>query len=124
MSNFIDTGRIASEIKIETLPNEQQTQKATFRLAIDRDRPAPDGREADFITIVTFGKTATNLAKYKSKGDLLQIAGRLTVDEWDDKDTGDKRSSIYIVADRIKYLGARRERTNSDDTDREPAYQG
>jgi single-strand DNA-binding protein len=52
-----------------------------------------------FIDIVVFGKQAEYLADSVKKGDSITVEGNLEQNEWDDKETGQKRQSMQIVAD-------------------------
>src|SRR4029079_6274599 len=52
-----------------------------------------------------FGKTAEVASQYLSKGRPVYVQGRLKLDQWDDKQTGQKRSKLGGVADRIEFVG-------------------
>ena len=83
-----------------------QSQKpvATFTLAVDRDYvPAGEKREADFVTIVAWNKTAEFCDQYVIKGTAVIVTGRLQMRQWEDKQ-GNKRTSAEVVADHV-YFG-------------------
>src|SRR5438874_9936991 len=44
--------------------------------------------------------------QYCRKGDQLYIEGRLQLDQWDDKTTGQKRSKHRVVVDSVELLGS------------------
>jgi len=77
------------------------TAITTFSLAVDRDYPK-DSNEADFIRIVTFGKTAEFVAQYMTKGKLVLVEGSLRINKWE-KD-GEKRSIPEVVASHVKFM--------------------
>ncbi|MFA6977536.1 MAG: single-stranded DNA-binding protein [Mesotoga sp.] len=77
------------------------TQVSNFNLAVDRDYPK-NSNEADFIRIVTFGKTAEFVAQYMTKGRLVLVEGSLRINKWE-KD-GEKRSIAEVVASHIKFM--------------------
>lgn len=54
-----------------------------------------------FIDIVVFGKPAEHLGDSIKKGDSITVEGSLEQNEWDDKETGQKRQSMQIVADMV-----------------------
>src|SRR5262245_24294469 len=56
-----------------------------------------------------FGKTADVVEQYLKKGNQIFIDGHLKLDQWTDKQTGDKRSKLKIVVDRIEFLESRRD---------------
>ncbi len=64
--------------------------------------------EVCFIDIVVWGKTAENCANYLSKGRPVFIEGRLQFDSWETAD-GQKRSKLKVRADKVQFLGGRRE---------------
>lgn len=70
-----------------------------FRLAV-----AGRGDKTVFVDITCFDKTAELVAKYKVKGDPVIVDGRLELDTWDDKASGQKRSKLYVIADNVEFL--------------------
>lgn len=66
------------------------------------------GRRDDkpyFGQVVTFGKTADACRQYLSKGSQVFVEGKLQNDEWEDRQTGQKRSKTRIVADSVQFIG-------------------
>ena len=60
-------GRLTKDPDLKTTPGTG-TAVANFTIAVDRKVPNKDGqREADFISVVVWGKIAENTAKYMSK---------------------------------------------------------
>jgi len=47
------------------------------------------------------------VGEYCKKGRPLYVEGRLQLDTWDDKQTGQKRSKLKVVGDNIQLLGGR-----------------
>jgi single-strand DNA-binding protein len=60
-----------------------------------------DGPTPLFIDCTAFGKQAEHLADSIAKGDTVILEGTLEQQEWDDKETGEKRSKVCIIADEI-----------------------
>jgi single-strand DNA-binding protein len=58
----------------------------------------PDSRR-DLVSLIQ---------QYCRKGDPLYIEGRLQLDQWDDKTTGQKRSKHKLVVDNVEFLGGNR----------------
>jgi single-strand DNA-binding protein len=54
-----------------------------------------------WIDVTCFGKLAENVCESVQKGDLLLVHGRLRTEEWDDRDSGQKRSKIALIADSV-----------------------
>jgi single-strand DNA-binding protein len=61
--------------------------------------------ETVFVDIDVFGKQAEAAHQYLSKGRPVFVEGRLRLDQWDDKQTGQKRSKMVVVAERVQFLG-------------------
>ncbi len=59
-----------------------------------------------------FGKRAETANEYMRKGNTVYIEGRLKTDEWDDKETGQKRRATKIQCDNFTMLGRRGDNQN------------
>jgi single-strand DNA-binding protein len=91
-------------------------------LAVNRrfkDQTGEWKEEATFVDVTFFGKRCEAFAKFHDKGKPAFIEGSLRLDTWDDKQTGDKRSKLYVVGDDWQFVGAgggaRDASANSDD---------
>lgn len=60
--------------------------------------------EVTFVDVDFFGKTAEIVGKFVRKGAPLYVSGRLRLDQWEDKATGQKRSKLGIVGDEMQLL--------------------
>ena len=77
----------------------------SFTLAVGRRFTSQSGeKEADFINIVVWNKTAESSAKYLSKGRQAAVEGRLQIRSYDDKD-GQRRWVTEVIADNVEFLG-------------------
>jgi single-strand DNA-binding protein len=65
--------------------------------------------EVSFIDVTLWGRTAEIAGEYLAKGTTCPVEGRLQQDKWDDKETGQKRSKLKVVADAMQLLGGRSE---------------
>ena len=78
-------------------------------LAVNRrfkDSQTGDWREeATFVDITIFGKRGEAFQKYHTKGQSAFFEGSLRFDQWEDKQTGQKRSKLYVVADNWEFVG-------------------
>lgn len=61
--------------------------------------------ETTFVDIDAYGKTAENIAKYFTKGRCIYVEGRLRLEQWDDKTTGQKRSKLGVVCENFQFVG-------------------
>jgi len=102
MNRIILLGRLVKdpEVKLTT------TQKTvcTFTLAVDRPFASKNGqREADFIPIQTWNKTAEVCGNSLSKGQRVLVEGRLQIRSFDGND-GKKHYMTEVVADRMEFI--------------------
>ena len=63
--------------------------------------------EVTFVDVTLWGRTAEVASEYLKKGRPVFIEGRLQMDTWDDKQTGQKRTRLRVVADNMQLLGGR-----------------
>ena len=57
-----------------------------------------------------WGRTAEMAGEYLKKGRPVFIEGRLQLDTWDDKQSGQKRSKLKVIGERMQMLGGRARR--------------
>src|SRR5215470_16159325 len=82
---------------------------AKIGLAVNRNWTNEAGEkreEVTFVDVDIFGRTAENVAQYMKKGRPILIEGRLKLDQWDDKQTGQKRSRLAVVGEVVQFLGS------------------
>jgi single-strand DNA-binding protein len=85
------------------------TAIAKIGLAINRVWTSESGEkkeEVTFVDVDVFGRTAENVGQYMRKGRPILIEGRLRLDQWDDKQTGQKKSKLGVVAETVQFLGS------------------
>ena len=79
-------------------------------LAVNDRRKNANGEwveETTFVDVTLWGRTAEVASEYLSKGSPVLIEGRLKMDSWEDKQTGQKRSKLKVVGERMQMLGAK-----------------
>lgn len=77
-----------------------------FTLAVDRDYKRDGEQTADFIRIITFGRTADLVDAYLFKGRQVAVHGRIQTGSYTNKD-GQKVYTTDIIADRVQFLGGK-----------------
>ena len=86
------------------------TAVADIGLAVNRISTSDSGEkreEVTFIDVTLWGRTAEIAGEYLKKGRPVFIEGRLQLDTWDDKQSGQKRSKLKVVAEGLQLIGAR-----------------
>ncbi len=79
-------------------------------LAINRYYTTDGGEkreETTFVDVTLWGRQAEIAGEYLKKGRPVFIEGRLQLDTWDDKQTGQKRSKLRVVGEAMQLLGSR-----------------
>ena len=87
---------------------------ASFRIAVDRDYKRDGEPEADFFDCSVFGQQAKFVLQYGRKGRLLCVVGAIQRREWQDQQTGEKRSSFEVVRTEVKFLDRKPEDAQPD----------
>ena len=101
-------GNLTRDPEIKQTPSGETV--ADLSLAISeqfRSRTTNELREVTtFVEITVWGKVAENCGQYLTKGRPVFVEGRLVLDTWEDKTTGQKRSRLRVRADRVQFLYA------------------
>ncbi len=63
--------------------------------------------EVTFVDITYWGAQAETISKFVQKGSPIYVEGRLQLDSWDDKNSGQKRSKLRVVGEGFQFLGGR-----------------
>lgn len=100
---------------------------AKLGLAVNRTWTTEGGEkkeEVSFIDCEAWGKTAENIAQYHKKGSPIMLQGRLKMDTWDDKQTGQKKSRLMVVVETAVFIAPRSGEAAPAATRSETAPQG
>lgn len=73
-------------------------------------------KETDFFDLTIFGKRGEAFARFHSKGDVAFVEGRLRMESWTDKNTGQKRSKVGVVVDDWQFTGSKRDGQSQRET--------
>ena len=97
---------------------------ASFTVAVDRDFASKDGgeRETDFIDCVAWRQTGEFVSKYFHKGDMIIVAGRLQVRNWQDKEGNKRRSAEIIVENAYFGQGKQKDGNGAQNNYSDPGY--
>ena len=88
----------------------QGTAVADLRLAVStvRGRSGSERKEETlFIDCTVWDRQAETCSEYLAKGRPVLIEGRLIEDQWQDKETGERRSRIKVYVQNVQFLGGR-----------------
>ncbi|MBA4066271.1 MAG: single-stranded DNA-binding protein [Isosphaera sp.] len=111
-------GRLTDDPKDGSIPTTG-TRVVKFRFAVGRSKknPATGQWESDpnplYIDCEAFARPDARrdlvslIMQYCRKGDSLFLEGRLQLDQWDDKQTGQKRSKHKVVVENVEFVGSK-----------------
>ena len=112
MMNRIELiGRLTRDTEVRNTTSGMTV--ASFTLAVERDFASNGAKETDFINCVAWRNPGEYAAKYFKKGNLVAVAGRLQINNWEDKD-GNKRSAPEVVADNLYSIGSKSDNNNTE----------
>lgn len=98
-------GRLVADPELRT--TQQGTNVCTFRIACERSYTQKgQQRQADFVDIVAWGKTAEFICKFFQKGSMIAVDGSLQTRHYQGKD-GSNRTAVEVVASNISFAGAK-----------------
>jgi single-strand DNA-binding protein len=106
LNKIILIGRLTRDPELRYTPSG--TPVAKFTLAVDRRANKQGEKEADFIDIVTWQKTAETCANYLGKGRLVAVEGRLQIRSYEDGQ-GLRRKAAEVVAETVRFLDRAKE---------------
>lgn len=98
-------GRLSRDPQLRYLPS--QSAVCDFGFAVGRKFKTASGEQKEetcFLDCTVFGKGAEVFNQYMAKGRQCFIEGRLRLDSWDDKTTGQKRSKVTVVVEEFQFL--------------------
>lgn len=109
LNKVLLTGRLTKDPELRYLPSGQAV--CEIRIAVSRrylDKNSNEWKDdASFINVTTWGKTAEFTNQYFNKGKAIFIEGRLKQDTWQDKETGNNREKLTVVAERASFVESR-----------------
>lgn len=107
-------GNLTRDIEIRHTANSRMAVVQNA-IAVNDRRKNASGEwvdETTFVDVTFFGRMAELVSEYLAKGSPIFIEGRLKLDMWE-KD-GQKRSKLYVIAERMQFLSGKPEGTRSD----------
>lgn len=107
-------GRLTKDVEVK-YTQTSNTAVANFNLAVNRRFVAEgEERQADFINIIAWGKTAEFCSKYFKKGQQIGLIGRIQTRNWEDEQ-GQKHYVTEVVAEEVYFAGEKKGSENIED---------
>ena len=120
MNKAILIGRLTRDPEIRYTQSNRPV--AQFTLAIDRPftNQETGEREADFLNIVIWDKSAENVGKYTHKGSQVAVEGRIQSRSYEN-DKGEKKYVTEIIASRVQFLDSKKDDSKFNSMPEPPA---
>lgn len=113
MNKTVLIGRLTKDPELKYTPGAG-TAVTTITIAVDRRFTKDNQKEADFIPVVIWGKSAEATAQHMKKGLLMGVSGRIQTRSYEAKEGG-KRYVTEVVAEEIKFLQWGDKQSSGDD---------
>ena len=100
-------GNLTRDPELKQTPSSQSV--AQIGIAMNRkfkDREGNMREETTFVDCEAWGRTAEVMAQYLSKGKPVFVEGRLKLDQWQDKDGGN-RSKLKVVIESFQFIDSK-----------------
>ncbi|MDR3228669.1 MAG: single-stranded DNA-binding protein [Puniceicoccales bacterium] len=107
-NKVILAGNLTRDPELRTFPSGTVVTKIS--LAVSRRFTDKNGEQRDettFVDVDAFGKQAETISKYFAKGRPILVEGRLKLDQWDDKNTGEKRNKLGVILETFSFLDSK-----------------
>ena len=107
VNRVILVGYVGNDLEVSYTPGGQAVARlrvATSRGWTDRDS-GQRKTETEWHDVEVWGKRAKACGEHLGKGSRVYVEGRIKTDFWKDRQTGDERSRVKIVADLVRFLG-------------------
>jgi len=116
INRVIITGNLTRDPETRALPSGGSV--TTLRVACNGRRRNPQTQDwedvPNYFDVTVWGAQGENCQRFLSRGRPVAVDGRLQWREWADKDSGQKRQAVDIVAESVQFLGSRDEAGNGN----------
>ena len=109
-NKVIYLGNLTRDPEVRTLPSGASVCRIC--IANNRRYNDKDGNPKEEVTYAefeAFGKLAETIGKHFTKGKPILVEGRLKLDQWEDKTSGEKKSRLAVVIEDFSFVGGKRE---------------
>lgn len=120
MNVFLGKGNLTRDPEVKFIPSG--TAVCEFGIAISERWTDDQGNKKEstyFGECQCWGKRGETLAKFFTKGKPILIRGKLAQEEWEDKQTGQKRSKTRIKVEEWEFCGGDKDEGSREDHQQE-----
>lgn len=114
MNKVVLMGRLTRDPEIRYSQGESSTAVARYTLAVDRRfKRQGDEQSADFISCVSFGKTAEFIERYLKQGTKIAGCGRIQTGSYTNKE-GQRVYTTDVVLEEVEFAESKNAAANND----------
>lgn len=114
LAKAVIVGNVTQDPELRTTTSGSKV--CSFSIAVNRSYKSATGEnreQVSYINCVAWSKAAEVIAQYIKKGSPLLVSGRLDQRSWEDKNTGQKRSTVEVTVEDFTFLGGDRNAENT-----------
>lgn len=112
LNRVLLAGRLTRDPELRYTPKGSAVAKLS--LGVNRTYKSDAGEKKEevcFVDIDVWGKQAETVSQYFKKGSPIFVEGRLKLDSWDDKQSGQKKTKLCVVMESFQFVGSKQEAT-------------
>lgn len=118
MNKIILAGRLTRPAELKV--GNSGTEYCKFTIAVDRGRTKDNEKKTDFFDCTAFGKTGAFVEKYFSKGDGIELIGRMESDKYTDKENK-TRTTWGVSVEEVYFPLGKGKADRTEETSSEPS---
>ena len=115
MNNIVIVGRLGADVEASTITTKAGEEIVLGKFTVAVNDAMSKTEDVDWIKCRQF--RCDNLVPYLTVGKLVSVQGRLKVDSYVDKTTGENKTATYILVERTELL-ADGKKSENDFTER------
>lgn len=115
MNRVTIIGRLTREPEVRYSQGENAKAIARFSVAVDRKFKREGEADADFISVIAFGKNGEFVEKYLNKGTKIAISGHIQTGSYTNQE-GKKVYTTDVVAEEFEFVESKKEGNSTNES--------
>ncbi len=112
LNRYSFIGNLTKSPELRFQPSGDKQALCLLNVAINRNSRDESGEKVTHTTFINdievWGPPGEACAHFLTQGSMVLVEGRMDVDQWQDKQSGAKRSRMKVVAENVQFLRIRR----------------
>jgi single-strand DNA-binding protein len=112
LNRYTFVGNLTKAPELRLPPTDEKQALCILNVAINRNSRDEQGERKTQTTYINdievWGHTAEACAHFLTPGSMVLVEGRMDVDQWQDKQSGARRSRMKVVAENVQFLRIKR----------------